>query len=285
MTDPLRVLLAEDDPYYAGLFGGLLRAETGADVVIVHSPHGASRLLRDEAFDVVVVDMRFRDEADAFAVRRDDGQVSIVSDREFLLSGLSIIQAARTYGHRPMDVTAKPAVVVWSIAESNRVLQLIFAYEVLGVRAFCTKGSRARVAGGVGIDIGAGGGGLAEAVRRAAAGESYADNEARAYLPARNAVGLAESLFVRPTWRSVWRSLALKRSDRKSIKAPIFQAQSTVNKALVEISNALERFDPGLPRGRDPLQQLHSYADHNWEFFLDDAVMRTYPPEEARGLR
>lgn len=284
MTGPTRVLIAEDDPYYAGLFGGLLRTDTGADVVIVHSPEAARRLLRDEPFDVVVVDMRFRDEADSFAIRRDDGQVSIAKDREFLCSGLSIIQAARTYGFRPEDSAAKPGIVVWSIAESNRVLQLIFAHEVLGVRAFCTKGSRARVAG-IGIEVATAGGGLSEAVQCAAAGESYVDNEARAYLPARNTVGLSESLFLRPTWRSVWRSLALKRSDRASIKAPIFQSQSTVNKALVEICDALERFDPGLPRGRDPLQQLHSYADQNWEFFLDDAVMRAFPPDEAHGLR
>jgi hypothetical protein len=266
--------MVEDDGYYAELFGNLLRDELDADVAIGHSPAHAIRLLHEEAFDVVVVDMRFRDDADAFAVRRDDGLVRITDDREFLRSGLSTVQDAARYGSRPAGGGTPPAIVVWSIAESNRVLHLKFAYEVLGVRAFCTKGSRARAAGT----------GLGQAVRSAALGEPYVDSEARAYLPTRNAATLEESLFARSAWRSIWRSLALKRSDRKSIKAPIFHAQSTVNKALVEMRDALERFDPGLPRGRDPLQQLHSYADRNWEFFLDDAVMRAFPPDEAQGL-
>jgi DNA-binding NarL/FixJ family response regulator len=271
----LRVLLAEDDAHYASHFGSLVGEETGADVCIVHSPSAAMLRLREEAFDVVVVDLRFRDEADAFAVRRDDGAVFVGADSEFLLSGLSIIRAARTYGRRPVGNRDRPAIVVWSIAETNRVLHLVFAHEVLGVRAFCTKGSAS----------GGPTGGLGEAIRRAARGESYVDNRAKTYLPARDAAGLAESLFTRPTWRSVWRSLALKRTDRLSIKAPIFQSQSTVNKALVEMRDALEIFDPGLPRGREPLQQLPSYADRHWEFFLDDAVMRAFPPDEARGLR
>jgi len=272
----MKVLIVDDERDLAGLVGAQLNEDFGFDIDYAGDVAQARLKLTAEAFDVVVVDMRFRSAADEFAERRRRQHVSIVADTGFLLSGLAVISDVGTLGHRTSDASRKPGTVVWSNFEDNRVLQIMFCYQQLGVRVFAFKGwSDSRPGGSIRA--------LADAIKHADEGLAYADAKAQAYLPGRGSPRLGDALFAKPSWRSIWRALATGSSGRDELKVATMMAKSTVNNNLVDMNRALSAFDPGLPE-REPLKQLIAYASNNWEFFLDDTVIRAYPPDEARGI-
>jgi CheY-like chemotaxis protein len=273
----VKVLLVDDDRDFAGLIGSRLHEQFGLDVSGAGDPVEARTRLGAEAFDVVVVDMRYRDLADAFERRWRGRQISIMDDTTFLISGLATIHDVAALGRRPGDEGRQPGVVLWSSFEANRVLQMVYAHEVLHTRVFCFKGSGGARPGG---SITA----LVEAIRRAEHGLAHADPKASLYLPAPGTPRLVDSLFAKPSWCSIWRALATGISNRLDVTSATLNSRSVVNNGLVDMNRALQLFDPGLPN-RDPLPQLIAYASSNWEFFLDDTVMRAHPPREARGLR
>jgi CheY-like chemotaxis protein len=273
----MKVLIVDDERDYARLVGAQLLEEFGFDVHYCGGVDEARLKLTADGFDVVVVDMRYRAAADAYLERRRQGRVSIATDTGFLVSGLAVMSDVNGFGRRPNDASRPPGTVIWSNMEDNRVLQIVFAYQELGARVFSFKGWSDHRPGG---SIRA----LADAITHAEQGLAYADAKARAYLPGRASPRLADALFAKPSWRSLWRALATGASGRDDLKSATMMAKSTVNNNLVDMNRALSAFDPGLP-DREPLKQLIAYASNNWEFFLDDTVMRAYPPDEARGLR
>lgn len=92
----------------------------------------AEEHLAASAFDVAVVDMRYEHLTRDVDRRRAARAVSLGGAR-LLVTGLYTAAAFRRVRAR--------GVVMWTSGEANRRLHLLFAFESLGVRAFCSKSS------------------------------------------------------------------------------------------------------------------------------------------------
>jgi DNA-binding NarL/FixJ family response regulator len=209
-------------------------------------------------FDVVVVDLLYEHLSRGFDERRRAGPLDVCGD-DLLLSGLTTI-------HTMTLAAPRTGVVVWTSGEANRRLHLLFAYEDLGVRVFCSKSS------GTGrVDT------LNTAIITAAAGATWTDPVLNSYLPAGHTRQLSQILLGEPSHRRIWRAISLGAHSRREIAQRTNYSIRTVGNCIPVMHDQLLEFDPGMTGGGAPLSDVIRFAAVNWEFFLDDAVRARYP--------
>lgn len=248
-----RVLLVEDHTQLAGPIGRELEQEYGHVVTRARDPIEAQLCLAAASFDVAVVDMLFEHLTRDFDSRRSSGEVRL-GGSPLLVTGLYAAAAFRRS-------RADGGVVMWTSGEANRRLHLLFAYESLGVRAFCSKS-----AGTGKADV------LHATILAADAGADRVDPVLNPYLPGPDSPTISATLLRDERSRSIWRALALGHHTREEIAEVTGYAERSVGNATRAMLDALVELDPGLRPGRRPLLELVSFASRNWEFFLDEAV-------------
>jgi DNA-binding NarL/FixJ family response regulator len=257
----VNVLIVEDGAQYVDFFAKELIRDYGHQVVVADNPRTAEDLLCTGGFDVVVADILFDAEIEAFDYMARTRRVPLTADR-LIVSGLTVVGAA---------MAARIPVAIWTTGEPNRHLHLIFAYEVFGVRSYCSKR--------------AGGGSLTlhQAIVNAVEGRPYADPVLRSFLPPHGAPSLALTLFSEPeSKRAVWRALALGAHSRDEVEDLTAIAAKTVGNLTSRMFDDLAALDPGTEhpgrfRGRSKFNELIRYASGNRAFFLDDAVRAVFP--------
>ncbi|MFD7626485.1 hypothetical protein ACFV7Q_10630 [Streptomyces sp. NPDC059851] len=258
MKQGMRILLVEDSDLLAGAVGRELEREYGHVVTPVRDPLGLDGLLERERFDMAVVDLLYEHLNKDFDALRSSGKLGIRGNA-LLVSGLTAI---RTLQNRPSPVPT----VVWTSGEANRRLHLLYSYQDLGVRAYCSKSP------GTGrLDV------LEAAARQAVAGAPYVDPVLNPYLPSRKARSASRILLEDETKRAIWRAVALGARTRQEIGTLAGYAPRTVGRLIPEMYQDLTEFDIGLPESRTPFVDLVRYAAGNWQFFLDEAVRAAYP--------
>jgi DNA-binding NarL/FixJ family response regulator len=166
-----------------------------------------------------------------------------------------------------MELAApRPGVVVWTSGEANRRLHLLFAYEDLDVRVFCSKSS------GTGrVDT------LNAAIMAAAASKTWTDPVLNSYLPTGHARRLSQILFSEPPHSRIWRAISLGAHSRREIAQRTHYSTRTVGNCIPAMYHDLLELDQGMTGGRTPLPEVIRFAATNWEFLLDDAVRARYP--------
>ena len=258
MKQGLRILLVEDSDLLAGAVSRELDREYGHTVVTVHDPVDLNSLLDREQFDVAIVDLLYEHLNRAFDTLRLSGRLS-VRGSTLLISGLSAIRSLNA---------RSPAIptVVWTSGEANRRLHLLYAYQNLGVRSYCSKSP------GTGkLDT------LEKTMREAAYGRSFVDPVLNPYLPADGSRTTSSILMQDENKRAIWRAVALGGTTREEIGRLAGYAPRTVGRLIPEMYANLMEFDVGLAESRTPFVDLVRYVASNWQFFLDEAVRVEYP--------
>ena len=254
----MRILLVEDHTQLANPMARELEDEHGHTVAIAHDPIEARHLLkRRERFDVAIIDLLFGPLMESFDRQRAAHQIVLTRD-ELLITGLSAVVDFRR---------ARPngGVVLWSSAEANRRLHLLFAYEELGVRAFCSKSSGTGKA-----DV------LNRAAIAAAEGREAIDPVIEAYLPPNGSPALRDTILRDQAKRAIWRALALHAYSRQEIRSITGYAEKTIANLIPAMRADLMTFDPGWRPAKQPLLDVSRYAGDNWQFFLDQALLEQY---------
>jgi DNA-binding NarL/FixJ family response regulator len=254
----MRVLLIEDHGPLAGLVSRELHQEYGCEVTYARDPLEARAAYHHANFDLAIVDLLYEHLNRDFDSRRAAGTASLTS-KELLLSGLAAVR----------ELAAEPAgtgVVIWTSGEASRRLHLLFAYEDLAARVFCSKS-----AGTGKLDI------LIEALRAAAEKRTYIDPVLNSYLPADGAPTISSTILHDPARRSVWRALAIGARTRSQVSEITGYTSRTVGNLIPEMFSDLSALDAGLRTSGSPMNEVISYASRNWEFFLDDTVRELYP--------
>ncbi len=155
---------------------------------------------------------------------------------------------------------------MWTSGDPSRRLHLIFAYEDLGVRAFCSKRS-----GSGSLEP------LHQAIEAAGVQRRYADSILGVYLPGRGSFALSTTLLREQSHRMFWRALALGYHTAEEIADVTPYAKKTVRSAMGKMLDDLRTVDPGVGDTKKPQPELVRYASSNRYFFLDDAVRKLYP--------
>ena len=254
----MRVLLVEDHGQLAGPIARELESEHGHQVVWARDPLDAAELLRTHEFDVAVVDLLYENLTHEFDAKRRSRAVSLTGSSRLLITGLFAVQAFRA---------ARPSggVVLWTSDEANRRLHLLFAYENLGVRAFCSKSSGTGKA-----DL------LHETICAADRDLSKVDPVFNAYLPVAGDCSVGDTLLGEDCQRAIWRAIALGCHTREEIASVTGYARRTIGNTTHLMLQDLMLVDPGLTPGQRPINELISFASRNWEFFLDESVKEIY---------
>lgn len=256
----MKILLVEDEGQPASLTGQALEREYGHAVTVTVDFGQAKDHLTKEDFDVVVVDLFSTPLLIEFERRKLAARVTPLSDT-LLFSGLSVITTARSN-------QSQAGVVVWTNGDPTRRLHLIFAYEDLHVRSYCSK----RI-------------GLPDeplkplqrAINAAASQQAYRDSVLLgAYLPSPKAIPLRSTILRNPRHRLIWRALALGYHSSAEIADVIGGKEKTIRNAMGDMLVDLLSFDQGTD-SRKPQTELISFATSNRYFFLDDAVRELYP--------
>jgi DNA-binding NarL/FixJ family response regulator len=254
----MRVLLVEDHVPLAELVSRELHEESGHEVTCARDPIEARAAYEHTSFDLAIVDLLYEHLNRAFDSRRAAGTASLTS-KHLLLSGLSAV-------HELTVPRGRTGVVIWTSGEASRRLHLLFAYEELAARVFCSKST------GTGkLDI------LTEALRAAAEKRTYIDPVLNSYLPADGAPTISGTILHDPARRSIWRALALGARTRGQVSDITGYSPRHVGNLIPEMFNDLSTLDAGLRSSGSPMNEVISYASRNWEFFLDDTVRALYP--------
>jgi len=254
----MRVLVIEDSTQLAGLVGRELEQELGCEVSCARDPVEALAGHRDHEFDLAIVDLLYEHLNRDFEARRIAGTISLTS-ASLLVTGLAAV-------HRLTVPRRDAGVVIWTSGEANRRLHLLFAYEDLAARVFCSKSS------GTGrADT------LMEALKAAADGRSYVDPVLNSYLPAEGQPAIRDTILREASKRAVWRALAIGARTRGQISEITGYSSRHVGNLIPAMFDDLARLDAGLAPSEAPMADVISYASRNWEFFLDDTVRAMYP--------
>jgi DNA-binding NarL/FixJ family response regulator len=257
----VKVLVVEDGEQYVGYFAEELAGQYGHEVAVATSPASAEELLATSEFEVAVVDILFDEEIERFDQMAATRRVPLTADR-LIVSGLTVLRNA---------LAANVSTAVWTSGEPNRHLHLIFAFETLGVRSFCSKRAR----GGSRT--------LHQAIVSAAEGRRSIDPLLQSYMLPDGAPSLARTIFSEPvSKRMIWRALAVGAHSRDEVEDLTGIAARYVGKLTQAMFDDLALLDPGTQhpgrwRGRSKLNELVRYASTNRAFFLDDAVRTVYP--------
>ena len=192
------VLIVEDSSQLADSVAHQLVTWHRFDVTCVRDPHAMRAELARRPYDVVLIDLLFQHLNDDFEERRKAHRVRL-SSPSLLITGLTAVQTVQ-------EVAPTTAMVVWTLGEANRRLHILFAYEDLGQRTFCSKNSGREHADAV-----------AESLRCAVNRVSYVDPVLNAYLPSRGAPAIGSTLLRDESKRAIWRAIALGAHTRAAI--------------------------------------------------------------------
>lgn len=254
----MHVLLIEDHSQLAGLVCRELHEKYDFETTWERDPIRAREKYRKVNYDVAIIDLLYGHLSQSFEDLRRDHMVTATS-RQLLISGLMAAQ----------ELTAPPRhtkIVIWTSGEANRRLHMLYAYEELGIRVFCSKSS-----GGGTSSI------LVDALRTAAEGRTFVDPVLNSYLPAANSPSLRETILRESRKRAIWRALALGARTRGEISDITGHSNRTIGNLIPAMLDDLIEFDPGISRNSAPMAQLISYASRNWEFFLDEVIRAQLP--------
>jgi DNA-binding NarL/FixJ family response regulator len=254
----MNVLLIEDHSQLAGLVRQELQEKHGYKTTWEQDPIQAREKYQKENYDIAIIDLLYSHLSQDFEDLRRNRMVTATS-RQLLVSGLMAAQ----------ELTAPPRhtrVVIWTSAEPNRRLHILYAYEELGIRVFCSKSS------GEGTSDT-----FVSALEAAAEGRTFADPVLNSYLPAANSLGLRKTILRESNKRAIWRALALEARTRSEISDITGYSNRTIGNLIPAMLDDLIEFDPGISRNSPPMAQLISYASRNWEFFLDEVVRTQLP--------
>jgi DNA-binding NarL/FixJ family response regulator len=255
----MRVLLAEDEVGYSDFIVEELQRTYGHEVVFAEQPTAAVRRLHAGGIDAVVTDLLFEPALQDF-LERTVGRSNPLTAERLITSGLSVIRAAREAG---------AGVVVWTSGSQNRQLHVIFAYEDLAVRAFCSKRSAGRARN------------LHHALTAVVEGRDWIDVISAAALPPPGTFPLRQTILSTPaSKRSIWRALAVGARSRTDVR----QLTGFAPKNLVQpMHDDLRALMPNLQVGRwrfaarAKFNELQAFAVENSQFFLDNTVREMYP--------
>jgi DNA-binding NarL/FixJ family response regulator len=255
----MRILIVEDQGQLAGLVQRALSEQHHHEVTMAADPNEADARLNDEEYDVAVVDVHYDPLSKEFEARRRAHRVGLTSKR-LLVSGLAVLRSLQANESRTQTV-------VWTSGEFNRHLHILFAYEEMHVRAFCSKSSSNGT-----VDP------LNDAIRAAADRRPYVDADLNPYLPTELSLPLSRSLLREQNRRAVWRAIALGAHSRDEISAITGYSQRYIGNLVPRILDEdLRLVDPGIRPDRSPLNELVRFASQNWEFLLDDTVREMFP--------
>jgi DNA-binding NarL/FixJ family response regulator len=254
----MRILLIEDHTQLAGPVSRELEAEFGCTVKHARDPIEAAGMYAPGEFDLAVVDLLYQHLHQDFEARMAAGKVTLTS-AQLLVTGLAAVHHLTASG-------GDTGIVIWTSGEANRRLHLLFAYEDLAVRAFCSKSS------GTGrIDT------LMDALRAAAGHRSYVDPILNSYLPAPGTPKISETVLRDESKRAIWRAIALGAHTRDRVSEMTGYRPRTVGNLIPQMFSDLRLLDAGMGESEAPMADVVSYASKNWEFFLDDTLRARYP--------
>jgi DNA-binding NarL/FixJ family response regulator len=262
MSGCRRLLVVEDSDHLASAVARELSEDFGYDVRIARDATQVTAATC-EGVGVAVIDLLFEQHLGQ-QVDSDWPSRPESPEPRLLTSGLSAIRSLR---HHAPDA----GIVVWTSGESNRRLHQLYAYEALGIRAFCSKSPGTGKA-----DV------LASAVDAAFDGHGFVDPVLSPYLPEERPNGanasFAEVLLADPCKRAIWRAVARGASSRALIASMACYSARTVGNRMAEMFGDLCAVDAGaaLDAG-SPFVEIARYATRNREFFLDAAVAVEYP--------
>lgn len=258
MSSALRILLIEDSDHLAGAVTRELEKDYGHTVVWLNDPARLEPALAGDHFDVAVVDLLYEHLNREFDARRLAGGVQVRGE-QLLITGLTAIRILRE--RRPSIPT-----VVWTSGEATRRLHLLYSYQDLKMRNYCSKSP------GTGrVDM------LEQAARMSHGLGSYVDPVLNPYLPSERGRSASEILIGDECKRAIWRAIALGAHTRTEIGRAAGYAPRTVGRRIPEMYEDLREFDQGLAVRRTPLLEIVRYVAGNWHFFLDEAVRAAYP--------
>ncbi|MEV8375724.1 hypothetical protein AB0P21_23510 [Kribbella sp. NPDC056861] len=277
----MKVLLVDDDANHVDMVIDRMRQERrGIEVRYVANPAEARQALDSSEYDVAVVDLLYRELKEQYRSRIAAGDVSLTGDSTFLVSGLQTLADVKERGRRPGAVARRPGVVVWTSMEDNRALHVRYAYQELAVRVYCAKAARSPSRQSAV-------GNLLIAIDAAEQGSSHDDSLTKPFLPDGGPT-VGEVFFASAIGRGVWRALALGFKGEKAVAGQLGIDYRIANE-VTQLRGQLSALDPGVGSEGAHLATLVAYAQANWEFFLDDTVMRQYPPtgyqRERNGVR
>jgi DNA-binding NarL/FixJ family response regulator len=261
MTRPrLDILLVEDSDQLAGATSRELEQVYGHKVTWVRDPTSLEEKLSKQRFDVAIVDVLYEHLNREFDVKRLARKIRVRGD-QLLISGLSAIYMLR-------QKSPEVGTVVWTIGEANRRLHLLYAYENLVMRNYCSKSS------GTGrADT------LARSARMAHEGQQFIDPVLNPYLPLEkeHARRASDIILNDECKRAIWRAIAVGADTRSEIGRLAGYSDRTVGNRIPEMYRDLLEFDAGLVPSKSPFLEVVRYATSNWQFFLDEAVRLMYP--------
>jgi DNA-binding NarL/FixJ family response regulator len=252
------IMIVEDSSQLASAVAYQLEHWHGHTVTCTKDPDDMLAKLKLRNYDLALVDLLYEHINEGFNIARQAGRIGLTSPR-LLVTGLTAILSLQ-------EVAPDIRTVVWTLGEANRRLQLLYAYEELGQRVFCSKISSAEHAGTV-----------ADALRAADRGVPYIDAALNSYLPTPGSPKISMTLLRDEVRRAIWRAIALGAHTRADIAKATGYRPHYVGNQIPGMYDDLRALDPGLPHSHQPHIEIVRYAAQNWHFFLDDAIRRAYP--------
>ncbi|WP_326957586.1 hypothetical protein [Amycolatopsis sp. NBC_01286] len=231
-----------------------LRRDSMHEVHVATDLREGISLLSKYRYHAMLVDILFQEHSREFQQRLRSRKVTL-GDPELHLSGLALVHAARR-------LPQGPKCVLWTTGDDNRHLHLRFAYEELGVRAFCSKSNTRQ---------------LVRAMEHATAGEEFIDPPLAMYVSGSSGLQVRDLLLDDPTKLKIWRLHALGIHRQQKIAKEVGLTYGATRTAIGAMRRKLGRFDSGLDAENSPGGEIIRYSAQNWEFLLDDTVKRMYP--------
>lgn len=254
----MHILLIEDSDQLAGAVARELERDYGHSVTWLRDPTPLESALTENHFDVAIIDLLYEHLNREFEASRMAGNVR-VRGQQMLITGLTAVRLLR-------ERESSIATLIWTSGEATRRLHLLYSYQDLGMRCYCSKspGTGRRDT-------------LEDAARAAREGLQFIDPVLNPYLPSGRGRTAGQILLGDECKRAIWRAIALGAHTRSEIGRATGYAPRTVGGRIPEMYQDLLEFDMGLPGRKTPLLEVVRYAATNWHFFLDEAVRAKYP--------
>jgi DNA-binding NarL/FixJ family response regulator len=254
----MRILLVEDSGQLAGAVARELEQDYGHTVTWLRDPTLLESALVEHCFDVAIIDLLYEHLNREFDARRLAGTVRVRGE-EMLITGLTAVRMLR-------EQQPSIATVIWTSGEATRRLHLLYSYQDLMMRNYCSKspGTGRRDT-------------LQDAAKEAYERRTSIDPVLNPYLPSGQGRSASQILLGDECKRAIWRAIALGAHSRSEIGRAAGYAPRTVGRQIPEMYQDLLEFDMGLPGRRTPLLEVVRYSAMNWHFFLDEAVRAMYP--------
>src|ERR1700728_2720939 len=247
-NNSLNILLIEDSDQLAGSTSRELTQEYDHRVTWIPDPALLEQRLSRERFDVAIIDLLYEHLNLEFDARKLARKVQVRGE-PLLITGLTAIRVLR-------EKYPSVGIVVWTTGEANRRLHLLYSYQDLAMRNYCSKSP------GTGrVDM------LEHAARTAFEHRPFVDPVLNPYLPQDSTRWAGRILLGDPCKRAIWRAIAVGAATRPEIAHIAGYAPRTIGNRIPEMYQDLLEFDTGLIGGNTPLLEVVRYASRHWEFF------------------